>query len=235
MLDLERWRARGRDLAEFIFPQRCVVCGRFGDAIHAPCVDALPLADGPRCRTCWAPARSVTCPACAADDRRDGFDALRARFRFAEAARRALLEAKFRGITALLPPLARAASEAVERDWWLDVVVPIPLSSARQRRRGYNQAAIVAETVATALDLPHHPAALARTRNTAAQARLTAEARATNLAGAFAAREPAAIRGARVLLVDDITTTGATLNEAARTLRLAGASAVFALAVARED
>lgn len=228
-----------RGLAEFLLPQRCLECGRFGAALHEECVAAFPRAERPRCRVCWAPSRILVCERCALDDTRGevaelrgGFTELRTPFRFTDAARRALLEAKFRGVTSLLPPLARAAAESVEGSWRVEVVVPIPLAPARQRRRGFNQAELIAAEVASILELPIASDRLVRVRESAAQASLGASERATNLVGAFSAR---GVGGARVLLVDDVTTTGSTLNEAARALRAAGATAVFALAVARED
>ena len=202
-----------RTLVEFVLPQRCLVCGRFGAALHEACLLDLPRAARPRCRVCWAPSRSLVCERCELDDAHDGVNELRTPFRFAGDARRALLEAKFRGVTALLPALARTAAEVVERSWRPGLVVPIPLAPRRRRQRGFNQAELIANEVARSLDLPMAPAALFRTRESEAQASLGAAERATNLAGAFRAQ---GVARARVLLVDDVTTTGSTLSEAAR-------------------
>jgi len=114
--------------------------------------------------------------------------------------------------------------------------VAVPLHPARQRRRGYNQAAIAANEVARVLGVPATPALLRRARATAPQARLDREARVENVRGAFAAGSAA--RGGvprAVLLVDDVTTTGVTLGAAAGALRAAGAQHVWGLALARED
>lgn len=219
-------------VVEFLLPQRCLACGRFGSAMHEDCVAQLPRADRPRCRVCWAPGQSEVCERCLLDDARDGFTELRTPFRFTGAARRALLEAKFRGVTSLLPPLAVEAAGAVEGSWLSGLIIPIPLAPVRERRRGFNQALLLAEVIGEQLALPVRSAALTRVRESEAQASLGAAERATNLAGAFRAQH---VEGARVLLVDDVTTTGSTLNEAARALRVGGASAVFAVAVARED
>lgn len=221
-----------RRLLEFVLPQRCLECGRFGAALHEECRAELPRAERPRCRVCWAPSRILVCDRCALDDARDGFTELRTPFRFAGTARRALLEAKFRGVTSLLPPLAHAAAATIEASWRPSVVVPIPLAPLRQRRRGFNQAELIAREVAAVAGLTVACDRLTRVRESASQASLGAAERATNIAGVFSAR---GVVGARVLLVDDVTTTGSTLNEAARALRRAGAAAVFAVAVARED
>ncbi|MGE0135617.1 MAG: ComF family protein [Dehalococcoidia bacterium] len=216
-------------LADALFPQQCLACGRFGAALHPPCVAAFPPAEPPRCLRCWTPGAAAICHRCA--EAPPAFEALRARFRFEGDVRRALLEAKFRGKTALLPPLASSAFEAVPPDWRVDAVVPIPLHRRRQRQRGYNQAAVLAQTVARLIDAPLAPDLLRRPRHTPPQAGLPAAERVTNLRDAFEARP----LNSEVLLIDDVTTTGATFEAAARTLLNAGANRVFALAIARED
>ena len=120
------------------------------------------------------------------------------------------------------------------------MVVPVPVHTDRERRRGYDQAALIAEVVATSLGLPYLRA-LERSRATAAQFELGREDRAANVAGAFRLRsrtrtgpDPAAVAGQWVLLVDDVVTTGATLAACAMALEDAGAYAVSAIAVARE-
>ena len=148
-------------------------------------------------------------------------------------ARRALLEAKFRGVTALLEPLGQAAAETVAPAWRIEAVTAVPLHAARRRRRGFDQAELRARAVARALDVPLRTDLVQRVRTTEAQATLDAAQRARNVAGAFAAAT--GDRPASLLLVDDVTTTGATLEAAARALRGAGVERVYALAIARED
>lgn len=109
--------------------------------------------------------------------------------------------------------------------------VPVPLARERERERGFNQAALVAERVARALGRPLSPRWLRRTRATVAQTELDAAARRANVRGAFVASPSAA--GADVVLVDDVLTTGATAGECARALRAAGARSVGVLTVAR--
>lgn len=223
------------DAAEFLLPQRCLVCSRFGGSLHPGCVVGLPAAEGSRCHRCWQPSPGTWCERCAnAGADAPTFDGLRTPFVFAGDARRAILEAKFRGVTSLLLPLASAAAEVVPAEWAIDVVVPIPLARRRRRARGYNQAAIAAVEVGRRLHLPVRVRWLRRVRETLAQAGLAAEARGRNLRGAFEVHGADSVP-ARVLLIDDVTTTGATFEEAARALRLAGVSRVYALALARED
>jgi predicted amidophosphoribosyltransferase len=101
----------------------------------------------------------------------------------------------------------------------------VPLHSARERERGYNQAAALAEALASELAAPRWPGALRRTRATAAQAQLGGPARRRNLAGAFCAAHPERLAGRRVLIVDDVLTTGATLEGCLDVLAGAGAHA----------
>ena len=221
------------DLVELLMPQRCVACGRFGAALHATCVDLLPGAPPPRCDVCWAPLASPAvdrCERCAEAPR--SVVALRIPYRFAGPVRRAVLEAKFRGVTQLLEPLAGAAAGVVPRGWEIDAVIAVPLHPRRERRRGYDQAELIARVVARRLELPLMTAVLRRRRSTAPQAGLGAADRATNLRDAFVA---AGMPPRAVLLVDDVTTTGSTFEAAAQALRAAGTERVYALALARED
>lgn len=143
----------------------------------------------------------------------------------------AILALKYGGRAEHAAVLGRLLAErAVELAGSVDAVVPVPLHPARLRERGFNQSALLARPVASALAVPLVTSDLRRVRDTPPQASLTAGARATNVRGAFLAlRAPAS----RVLLVDDVRTTGATLEACARALRAAGARRVDALAYAQ--
>ncbi|MYD65773.1 MAG: ComF family protein [Chloroflexi bacterium] len=241
------WRTAARTLApvlrqgfgDALLPQRCIVCGRYGAALHDACLDALPHADPPRCPRCWLPTagsarearrRDGACSRCAAAP--PPFEGLRTPYRFVGAARRAVIEAKFRGVSALLDPLGRASARVVPGWWSVDAVTPVPLHGARRRRRGFDQARLLAATVADELGVPLTDGLLRRVRATGAQTALGMDRRRRNMAGAFEVR---AAPPPSVLLVDDVATTGATLGAAARALLDAGADRVYALAIARED
>jgi ComF family protein len=116
-----------------------------------------------------------------------------------------------------------------------DLVVPVPLHPARLAERGYNQAALLGAAAASELGAPLAATALRRTRHTPQQARLDRARRLENVARAFQVRDPGRVRGRRVVLVDDVTTTGATLAACAEALRAAGAASVQALVVARVE
>lgn len=113
-----------------------------------------------------------------------------------------------------------------------EMVVPVPLGQKRQKERGYNQAALLARSVALGLGLPYKPRAARRTRETASQVGLSLEERQHNVAGAFWANPDLVVHRA-VLLVDDVLTTGATLEAAAQALRQAGARQIEAVVVSR--
>ena len=137
-----------REAAESLFLQRCVACGRLGAALHSECLHTLTHAEAHRCLRCWRPGITGTCAACTAAP--SAFQALRAPFRFDGVPRRALLEAKFAGISALLEPLAEAAA-VVPPNWLIDAVAPVPLHPRCERQRGYNQPALLLRLLRSAL------------------------------------------------------------------------------------
>jgi len=171
-----------------------------------------------------------SCNGCAAAP--PAFDWARAAGVYTGPLRDAVQRFKFGRRAALARPLA-----ALVLEQWAPavptgaVLVPVPLARARERERGFNQAALLAERVARALDAPLRSRWLARTRATAPQTALNATERRVNVSGAFVASTSAA--GADVVLVDDVLTTGATAAECARALRAAGARSVGVLTVAR--
>jgi ComF family protein len=156
--------------------------------------------------------------------------------RYEGAARSAIHALKYRGQRRLAAPLAyRLAEAALRAGAQVDVIIPMPLHVARRRERGYNQAALLARPLARALGAPVNERALVRIRATQPQTRLNHVDRRANVAGAFALANSAArtLAGRRIALVDDVTTTGATLEAAAEALLAARPAAIYALAVAR--
>jgi ComF family protein len=128
--------------------------------------------------------------------------------------------------------LCAALDDPRLRDTTFDAIVPVPLHPARQRERGFNQAALLAEFVKTRLAVPVRPV-LERLRYTTTQTAFDRSERMENLRNAFRLRKKADVRELRVLLVDDILTTGATLSECARVLKEAGATSIHAATAAR--
>ena len=217
----------------------CAACGQMSDI-----VDGLPLC--PDCLRQLLKARSsfeALCPRClsvliagkpCAVCKRDPEHLISrtfAPYRYRSAVRGLILRLKFSGDTqaaALLAPPMADAAEAAEAD----ILVPVPLSRQHQRERGYNQAYLLAMLVGKLRELPTEEC-LIRTRNTRRQSSLhTIRERKQNLSGAFALKPNVNIQGKRILLVDDVRTSGATALACARVLRDGGAADVQLLCAA---
>lgn len=120
----------------------------------------------------------------------------------------------------------------LEAGWMPDLVMPVPLSAQRVNERGYNQAACLAKPLAARLGIHYHPFGMARIRDTRSQVDLSGEARRRNVAGAFEA-VPEIVAGKKILLIDDVMTTGSTMEACAQALREASAEAVYCLTLGR--
>jgi ComF family protein len=140
---------------------------------------------------------------------------------------------KYERDVTLAPPLGAYLSAHCPLSLDHDLIVPVPLDLERLRWRGFNQAAMLAEILGRRGSHPVAPRALQRRRVTPPQVGLGEEERRRNVAGAFAVRDRAVVRHRRVLLVDDVMTTGATVNECAKVLRRAGAAQVDVVVLAR--
>jgi ComF family protein len=234
-----------RRVLGYFFPATCSFC-------------RSPIGDSPVpyfCKSCWGdltPVPSPVCPRCgrsfgspealAADPAHECWscrteppevDQALAAGLFEGPLREAIHVYKYRPLRALGRPLAAWMCGHVRITAPLDVVMPVPLHRSRLRERGFNQALLLARGVSEAFSIPLRYDALLRTRATRPQVALTGRERKDNVAGAFAVMERDLIAGKRVLLVDDVLTTGATMNECARVLRECGADAVVALTLAR--
>jgi ComF family protein len=216
-----------RAAVDVVYPPRCVGCGRFGAGFFCePCLAAgvAPLGAG-FCANCSAPwdGRDF-CPDCAHWDALDG---ARAAFTHEGAARRAVHALKYGHVRAVAATMA-APVAAVAEGFTPDFAFAIPLHKSRERRRGYNQAAQVLERSG----LPTRDGRLLRSRKTHSQIGLALAERRANVGGAFD-YEGEGLEGARVVLIDDVITTGATANECARVLKDHGARHVLAVAFTR--
>ncbi|MCC7217609.1 MAG: ComF family protein [Burkholderiales bacterium] len=210
-------------------PQRCALCAAAAGAalVCAACDAALPR-PGPACPRCALPAPGGTvCGPCLA--RPPPYAVTRAAFVYAFPADRLVQALKYGGALAHADFLAGALAAAVAGGD-AEVVVPMPLSSRRQRARGFNQANEIAGRVARRLGLPA-AAALVRVRDAPAQAGSRRRERLANPRGAFVALP--AVAGRRIAIVDDVMTTGATMAAAAHAALAAGAGRVEAWVVAR--
>jgi len=221
-----------------LFPPRCAGCGRLGSHFCPQCMASLDRLAPPWCDLCGQrlPA-SGRCAECRAQPLPL---VIRSAAVLQGPLRHAVHGLKYRGHTAAARDLAALLIEPA-RALLLEglaeeerpVVVPVPLHPARERERGYNQAALLARHLAAALDLPYDDRWLRRERATASQVGLSRRQRRDNLRGAFAAAPPATAT-LPVLLVDDVVTTGSTLANAAHACLAAGVPRVYGVTLARE-
>ncbi len=240
---MREWAAAALDL---LYPALCPLCnavlgaGR-RDPLCAACWADLPRLAPPCCPRCGASRAAPAPPVEAATPCRGclvappAWDWARSASPYAGPMREALHAFKFHGRRALAAPLGDLLVEGCGGALpdGVDVLIPVPLAAARERERGFNQAALLAARAAPALGRPVIASWLTRTRPTAPQSELGAEARRTNVRGAF--RAAPTVAGRHVALVDDVLTTGATAAECSRALRGAGARAVGVLVLARVD
>ena len=236
-----------RHALALLFPAGCVYC-------HAP----LNRARVPHfCDPCWsefAPVRGAVCPTCgrplgspealiaspghecrACRQFPPHFDQALSAGVFEGQLREAIHCYKYRPALSLGRPLAEWMANQIRVVDTLDVVMPVPLHRKRLKQRGFNQALLLAQVIAERSGLPLVYDSLLRIRDTRPQVDLSGADRTKNVRGAFSVALPATVQDKRILLVDDVLTTGATMNECARELKQAGASSVTALTLARAD
>ena len=226
------WSRSATALAERLFGGTCYLCrGDSRGILCAPCIADLPYLERPRCPQCALPSHGgMLCGRCIGEP--PEFDATIAVFAYAFPADVLVQGLKFRGELALASLLAgelRAELSAVADP--VDFVMPVPLHELRLTQRGYNQSMEIARNLARQIGLPVESDLCIRVRDTAAQLELPWKERRDNVRSAFSCRR--AVEGKRVAVVDDVMTTGATLNEVAATLKKFGAAQVVNWVVAR--
>jgi ComF family protein len=225
-----------------LYPATCTICGknvRAGEYLCEECEAKIVRVLPPFCKTCSEPfegsiTSAFTCANCA--HRTIHFDAAVAAYRGRGIVREIIHEFKYARQIHLRHLVAHWLCAALDderlRDISFDLIVPVPLHPARQRERGFNQASLLAESLSAETSMPSKPA-LQRIRYTTTQTALDRSERMENLHNAFRLRKNADVRGLRVLLIDDVLTTGSTLSECARVLKRAGAISVHAATAAR--
>ena len=243
-----RLRELREALASVIFAAPCELCGELLDTasripICRACLGLLRPLDGPCCARCGRPFVSAVaidvqevplCHIC-----RRGlydFDFARSYAAYTEPMAGAIMLLKYHQVTSLAAWFAaslRRVFDAHREACRADLVVPVPAHALRLRERGYNQAELIAKPFARSLGLPCRSYLLLRIRPRSDQLRLSLRERWRSVRGAYTIRQGVRVDNLRVLLIDDVLTTGATLDACSRALRKAGASKVVALTVAR--
>ena len=230
-------RALPGRLLRAMLPSACALCGGYGDeAVCAACEQAyvLPVV---RCPCCANPAGALDagrhCGACLANA--PAFDATVAACDYTAPLDSLVLQLKFGAQLALAPWMARVlrAAIAARAPALPDLLCPVPLGPRRLVERGYNQALEVARPLAMALALPVMPQLLQRVRETSAQSGAAPGERKKNVRGAFGVNAACDVRGRHVGVVDDVMSSGHTLDEIAATLKRAGAARVTNIVFAR--
>ena len=219
-------------LTQRLFGGTCLLCRGVAESglLCAACDADLPRLRSPLCPRCAVPSTAgAVCGRCLSRPPR--FDATLAALEYRFPADVLVQALKFRGELALAPLLARLLEEKIVRDPPVHFIVPVPLAARRLRERGYNQALEIARHVARAIGARLAPEACERERDTPPQIDLPTAERSANVRGAF--RAPGSLDGATVAVLDDVMTTGATLDEIAGTLKRSGAAQVVNWVVAR--
>jgi ComF family protein len=231
-------------ITDLIFPPLCITCGAVLEE-HAPlpfcttCVTGIHFIHPPLCPRCGTPfpiaeSDDHLCGECLTTER--PYAVARAVGLYEKTLLTAIHLFKYRGKIGIGEVLGSVMADFAGRQWDMTVfslIIPVPLHRKRLRERGFNQAVILARQIAKRFSLPLDFMTLRRERFTAPQVGLGREERSANVRKAFAVRKPEKIAGRRILLVDDVTTTGSTLTECASVLMKANAEAVAILTLAR--
>lgn len=234
-------------ISSVLFPAPCQICDQILDTasllpICGDCLTSLKPFRGPCCLSCGRPFTSEVAleaaePRCFACRRGVyAFDRARSYGEYSEPMARAISLLKYEKLTRLGRWFSARLEERVRFEpeiFAADVVVPVPLHPARLRERGYNQAELIARPLARRVGLPLGTYLLVRTRPRPARLLLSRRERWLTVRGAYEMRKGARVDNLRVLLIDDVFTTGATLDACARALKAAGAKTVTGLTVAR--
>ncbi len=232
-------------ILDFFLPASCTYCrDPIADSgiarFCAQCWSEFSPVPGPVCPSCGRPFGSPEtlahspdheCLACRTNP--PHFDQALAAGLFEGPLREAIHVYKYRSVRSLGKPLAAWMAEHVTMTARLDLVVPVPLHKKRLRHRGFNQALLLAHGVSERFSVPLHYDNLVRLRSTRPQVELSGRERAENVRGAFGMVRPSEVGDKRILLIDDVFTTGATMNECAKVLKDAGAASVTVLTLAR--
>ncbi len=234
---MHNWKQTLEHVLDLCFPPHCVTCKKSGQIFCSSCYASIQLLSPPFCKHCHTPlAPDNFCRKCAYHPLQ--LSGLRMVSAYQEPLRSCIHAFKYySGNKRLARPLGTLLVQAYKRAGLAaDMIIPVPLHAQRLRQRGYNQAQLLAEVCSAELGLPLDISLLTRVRATAAQVDLSMHKRWKNMAGAFLLHpksNPRALYKRNILLIDDVCTTGATLEACATPLFAAGANTVWGLVLAR--
>jgi len=234
-----------RRVLNAVLPVECASCGRAlaDDPVPffcQPCWESIHPLSGPSCPRCGRPFASTVallysphhlCGACRL--RRPAYTQAWSLYPYEPPLQDAIRLFKYHGKVALADALGSLMSAAVPHPLEVDLLMPVPLHPSRLKEREFNQSLLLADHLNRRLRLPLSYGNLIRVRRTEPQTALTRKARLKNLRRAFVVLRPQEVAGKKILLVDDVATTGTTVNECAKALRKAGAADVYVGTLAR--
>jgi ComF family protein len=217
-------------IIDSIYPPHCIGCNETGVNICGSCLVGYKMLDENCCSICGVPLERSSC---SCDKLEDKNFILRSWAIYSGVVREAIHRMKFEDDIGLAYFFATKLHERyMDLSWNVDLVVPVPLSRERKKERGYNQASLIARPFAALCNMRYAGKAIKRVRNTASQVNLAADERFNNVKNAFMASADV-VYNKKVLLIDDIATTCATISECSNALINAGAEKVFALTLAK--
>lgn len=230
-----------QNILNIILPPRCLLCGKILSGENGLCEDCfskIKFISKPYCQSCGCPlpiaTKAKTCPICVSDNK-NPFRMQRARVYYDENSKPLLINFKFHDKTENAPFLAHWLLAAGHDIWekGADVLIPVPLHKTRLRYRKYNQAALLCKELSKLTGIPVDYTSLKRHKKTKPQVECSKARRRNNVKNAFMLSSTENIKNKRVVIIDDVYTTGATLKECGLVLKSAGATSVDALTVAR--
>ena len=224
----------GWKFIDILFPPCCAGCGKWGNRYCKACYADTKIIYPEICQVCGEPIHNYSGSICERCNNSEiFFAAVRSWALFEDPLKVAIHKLKYHGNIGLgevlAEPLARLLSDC---DWDIDLITAIPLSKERKRDRGFNQAVFLARPLSWLSQIPFLENAVTRSRSTRSQVGLTRMERKENMAGAFQSY-PKIVRGKTILLIDDVITTGSTINSCSKAMIKSGAECVFGITLAR--
>lgn len=219
---------------DFFFPSHCIGCGKVGTFLCESCCRKLPQISLPICNKCGKPeSTAVLCPTCWGWQSQ--IDGIRSPFRFEGVIRQVIHELKYHNLKAIAGRSAELLFNYLKFNPVPgEVLVPVPLHKRRLRQRGYNQSGLIVNELSKLTTLPVIESCLLRIKDSLPQAKTAnVDARRSNVLNAFICKDKR-LSGKQVLLIDDVCTSGATLEGCATALKSAGVLSVWGLTLARE-